>query len=509
MIENKRKMLLRALSFLALTAALGGCTARHQPPPDTLVVALGAMPATLDPRFATDADGTRISALIFESLVHAGDDYQPQPEAAVRWSKSGLRYTFHLRPDLQFHNGRKVTVEDIEYSFATYRGPKSAFASTLSAITSVVARGEGDHLVVDVLLKAPSEKFLIADLPSVRILPKREIESMGRDFTRALIGTGPFRYGKTDLNEIRLESARAQMAHLTFKIVRDDYTRYLKLLKGEVDIAQVEIAPERVREFEQRPQEFNVYRYHGRNMSYLLLNLRDPVLRRLEARQALARTLRRDEVIRYKLAGFGREATSILTPENPYFADLQNLKTDVPAARAQITRLGLADQRLVLKTSNNVQAIENGRVLANQLSESGLNVELESYEWGTYYADIKKGAFQIALMRWVNTVDPDIYRIAFHSKELPPGRNRGAYINRELDQLLDQSSVTDDRARRQSLFKRIQRHVHTDLAILPLWYDEQVAIARKNVLNFKPSMSSDFLPLARVTKAATHDDQRD
>jgi peptide/nickel transport system substrate-binding protein len=486
---------------LALGPALSSCTGRRATPADTLIVALGAQPSTLDPRFATDADGMRIGGLIFESLTRVGDGFQAKGQAAERWTYKDKLYTFYLRPDLRFHNGRAVTPDDIDFSFTIFRADSSPFASSLKIIKSAVTTQEGGRLVTRIRVNHFSDKFLISDLPAVKILPRREVTALGRDFSQALIGTGPYRFGKVDLNEIRLESVRAAIPHLVFKVIRDDFTRYQKLLKGEVDLAQAEIAAERVADFEKRPDRFQVFRYPGLTTSYILINFKDPVLARKSARLALAHSLQRDEIIRFKMNGLAREATSILTPENPYFDHaLVNPSFDPDGARRVIRSLGLDGKRLILKTSNSPQAIDNGKVLANQLSRCGLDIDLQSYEWGTFYADVRKGNFQLATMRWVGTVDPDIYQLAFHSREVPPGRNRGSYINPKLDLLLDEGSREENRGRRMRVFRRVQEIVQNDLAILPLWYDEQVAIAGKNVLNFHPSLSSDFLPLAAVRK---------
>ena len=489
------------IAFVGGAALLAGCTGGGKTPVDTLVVALGAAPATLDPRFATDATGMRIGDLIFQSLVHVGSDFKPAGDAAESWSVKGHTYTFRLQPDLTFHNGRPATPEDILFSFTVYQSEKSPFAASLGLIKNVQAHFEGARLIVELELKHLSDKFLINDLPIVKILPKAEVLALGSDFSRRLIGTGAFRFSKIDLNEIRLEGVRAGVKYLKFKVIRDDFTRAQKLLKGEVDLAQAEIPSERVKDFEAQPKRFQVWHYPGLTMTYVLLNFRDPLLRQKAVREALARSLQRDEIIRFKLNGLGQEATSLLTPNNPYYnASLKNPVFALAAAQKVIAELKLKGQRLTLKTSNQPAAIDNGKVLVNQLSRSGLAVELESYEWATFYADVKKGAFQLATMKWVGTVDPEIYHLAFHSSELPPGRNRGAYNNPQVDQLLEEADRQENPVRRREIFLKVQQIVQEDIAILPLWYDEQVAIAGKNVLNFKPSLASDYLPLIKARK---------
>lgn len=487
--------------LLAVTVTFSACTkGGSKTPDDTLVVSLGAQPATLDPRFATDANGIRIGGLIFNSLVKVGANFEPLPDAAEKWEQKGKTYRFFVRKDLKFHNGRSVTPEDLEFSIAQYAAQGSPFASTMESIQKYSARKEGDQIVVSIELKALAEKFLVADLPIVRVLPKAETTAAGPDFTKQLIGTGGFKFVKQDLNEIHLESVSAKVKNLVFKIIRDDLTRFQKLQKGEIDIAQAELPADKVSEFDKRPDEFQVFRYPGLTMTYILVNFKDKTLGRREVREALARSLERQEIIEHKLLGLATEATSILTPSNPYFnGELSNPKAEVDAAAKLIESLGLKGTSITLKTSNSLQAVDNAKVIANQLNRSGLNVQLQSFEWATFYDDVKKGNFQLATMKWVGTVDPDIYRMAFHSREVPPGRNRGSYQNPKLDKLMDEG-VTATREKRKKIYDEVQKIVLEDYAIIPLWYDRQIAVANKSVAGYQPNPSSDFQPFLNVSK---------
>ncbi len=499
-------VLKRHLTVFVMTCVIGlsgvACTKTYQPAPDTLVVALEAQPLTLDPRFATDATGIRIAGLIFNGFVRVGDNFQVLPDAAERWEVSDRTYTFYLRKDLKFHNGRPVTVEDVLFTWEFYRGPGSPFATSLKSIKTVsVQDAGGGQIRCDILLERMADNFLLSELPSIKILPKAEIKKYGDDFNQHLIGTGLFKFDHQKLNEIRLKSAGAKIDNLVFKVIRDDFTRYQKMLKGEVDIAQNVLPTDRIHEFQKREKEFNVITYPGLNMSYILLNFRDERIRQKNLRLAMAHAVDRESVLKYKLNGLATEATSIVSPSNYYFnPNVKNPAFDMPRATELIKNLKLANPAFVLKTANTPAAIDSGRIFANQFRQAGLDVKHESYEWATYYDDVKKGNFQIAIMKWVGIVDPDIYRDAFHSKETPPGRNRGAYSNAAVDRLLDLGMHEEKREKRREIFNEVQMLVHNDLAVIPLWYDRQVAVARKEVLDYAPVMTSDYWPFTQVTK---------
>ena len=107
----------------------------------------------------------------------------------------------------------------------------------------------------------------------------------------------------------------------------------------------------------------------------------------------------------------------------------------------------------------------------------------------------------MALLKWVGAIDPDIYRLAFHSKEHPPkGRNRGFYHNKLLDKLLDQGITTMDREKRRIIYNQVQKIIHEDLVFIPLWHEDQITVVQKNVLNYHLSDNGDFRYLMKIVK---------
>jgi peptide/nickel transport system substrate-binding protein len=140
------------------------------------------------------------------------------------------------------------------------------------------------------------------------------------------------------------------------------------------------------------------------------------------------------------------------------------------------------------------------KVLANQIEKTGLKVKLQSYESSTFFKDLNGGNFQLATVRWVGVQDPDIYRQAFHSKELPPGRNRGAYSNADLDKLLERGNSIANETERMELYLKVQTKVLSELPIIPLWYPTQTAVVNRRVSGYEPPVNGDFTAFISVTK---------
>ena len=518
---------------------------------DVLLVALESEPETLDPRKAADANGMRLVSLIFSGLVKT-TGAEVLPDGAKRWERDGLSYTFYmkplwLRPPAPAGKGgpraapppllpksRPVTKEDIQFSFGEFMKKSSPFFSAFQNIKSVRAEGEPSAIKVKISLKKPSAVFLAADLPVIKILPKKEIQQRERDFLRAPFGSGPFRLAKKNSREILLErvsdgggapaggnqgraagknpgkegekAAAPKTKYLSFQIVRDSFTRVQKLLAGQLDIAPAGAIPaEKLARFE--PEKFKIISRPGLSSAYLLLNLRRPPLDNKKIREALAQAINREEIIKHKLKGHGEAAASLIPPALAFQGvSFLNRRLKFPAfspeaARRAIQSLGLEGAPLALTVSNSRGSVDRGRVLASQMSRAGLKVSVQSYEWGAFYRDISRGRYDMALMKWVGISDPDIYRVAFHSENhAPQGRNRSFYSRRAADILLSRGAREMDPKKRKKIYDRIQEMILSDMAVIPLWHDREITVLKNSVQNYSPLPNGAFYPLAAAFK---------
>ncbi len=473
---------------------------------DTLQVAITSQPQTLDPRFTTDANGQYIAGLLFSCFVRIGPELKPVNDAAKSWTYNNLTYTFDLHENLKFSNGSPVTKEDILFSLKEYT-TKGPFKSAFNFIKEFKVDNKDGHIQVQLILSRFRAPFsLFTDISVIKILPKAIVTKYKDDFSKHLIGSGHFSIEKQSSNEIILKAreqhhiAVPKVKNVIFKVIRSDNTLYFKALKEELDIIQSEMPVHKIKEFTDNTN-FQIFKYPGLKVSYLLLNLKDPVLSNLSVRRAISTALNRDEIIQFKLSGLGRIATSLLTPDNPFFhKKIKGLQYNLKASQEIFNRLKLKSS-LLLKTSNKSSSVEIGKVITNQLQKAGLNTQLQSFEWATYYGDIQAGRFQMAMMTWVGVLSPEIYKIALHSLEIPPkGRNRGFYKNNELDELLELGSQVKTLQKRQAIYQKVQEIIIDDLPIIPLWYHTDVSIVHKRVINYQPSLNGDFTPLIYVEK---------
>jgi len=157
-------------------------------------------------------------------------------------------------------------------------------------------------------------------------------------------------------------------------------------------------------------------------------------------------------------------------------------------------------RRFSYKTSTVELRRRIAEVFQHDLGGLGLGLDLRSYEWATFYDDVRRGNFELYSLAWVGVTDPDSYYRIFHSTMQPPlGANRGAYANAELDALLAAARGTDDREQRRRLYADVQRLVADDLPVIPLWWQQNVVVKQRALRGFEPAPDGDLRSLAHAT----------
>ena len=134
-------------------------------------------------------------------------------------------------------------------------------------------------------------------------------------------------------------------------------------------------------------------------------------------------------------------------------------------------------------------------ILQAQLAKAGIELEIRSLDWGTFFEEVKKGNFQLFGLTWVGIRTPEIYAKAFRSNQFPPkGFNRGRYIDAELDALLAKED-----------WPAATRRIHDQLPYIPLWYEAQFAAFNRNLKGYSPKPDGNWDDLATIERSDTID----
>lgn len=492
-----------AALLLALLALFGACGRPLRRA--SLVVAVEADPASLDPRLGSDVASDRAHRLLHRGLFSTSPDGTPEPDLCLSYRFEEARsLLLTLREGVRFSDGRPVTAED---AAATLRSiledrPPSFRKGDLGAVASVEAL---DARRLRIRLKEPFAPLL--SVLNFGILPAGEAR-MARP-PESPTGCGPYRL----VGRVRgqwLFFARNPYADppprsptVAFKVVPDPVVRGLELRRGGVDLVVNDLPPDSLRYFLR--QGFTVVRSPGSSFAYVGLHSGHPPLDRPEVRRALSLALDRGSIVRHILAGFARPAAGLLPPEHWAAAPLPPPPFDPRQAEGLLDKAGLPRGRdgvrfrISYKTSENKVSRAVAAVLAEQWAAVGVEAEVRWLEWGTFYGDVKAGRFDAFGLTWVGVTDPDGLRLRFASTAFPPeGLNRGRYRNPVVDDLLLRGAREGEREVRRALYAEAQRILAEEAPVLPLWHPDAVCVARPTVTGIALPPDGNFSFLARV-----------
>lgn len=494
--RSARDKLKIASVFLIFTFFLALLSCSRRPDVNTLVMVIESSPSNLDPRVGTDGQSERIDELIFDSLVRKDEHFNVEPWLAERWEiPDPQTYVFHLRHGVQFHDGRPLTAKDVKWTLDSVRdGTVTSLKSGSFTLVDKVETPD-DYTVVVHLKEADSPLLWNLTDGALGIVPY----GSGKEFNRNPIGSGPFRFVSFDPdNQVTIErnnnywANRPKVARVRFAIVPDATTRALELRKGSAQVAAANSFPlDMVRTLRQ-DHDLEVQQEPGTNLVYAAFNLRDPILKDVRVRQALAYAIDRQPILHYLFADAGRLADSVLPPEQwAYNGNVAHYPHDPDKANKLLDAAGYSRGKdgvrfhLAMKTSTDETSRLLAVVMQQQLRDVGISLDIRSFEFTTFYADIVKGSFQLYSLRWLGYAneDPDIFEYAFYTGSFAPKRaNRSYYSNPRVDQLIEEGRRTLDQAARKKIYAEVQSILATDLPYINFWYLDNVMVHSRNLL---------------------------
>ena len=502
-------------------------------------------PNNLDLRIGTDAQSERVGGLIFDALVRKDAHFELRPWLAERWEQPDARtWIFHIRDGVRFTDGRPLEAQDVAWTIRSMTNGTlvTAKGGSFAAVERVETP---ERLTVIVRLKQPDAGLLFNMSDGLfGVVPR----GSGRELGLHPVGSGAFRFvSAVQDKEVILErnhnywadrlqgSAGQQVSRdsrddappgqptvpierLRFSVVPDAITTALELKKGSADAESNVITLDMVHALQDAPR-LKTETSPSSVAIYMTFNVTDPLLKDKRVRQAIACALDRQAIIDALWRGKARVANSLLPPEHwARAADAEMAAYEHNAERAKILLDAAGFHagndgvrlRLSIKTSTDETTRLMATVMQAQLRETGIDLRIRSAEFGTFYSDVTRGAFQIYALRWIGSnEDPDIFRYAFATGMMPPiGGNRGHYSNARVDALLEEASRTSDRQLRRRNYVAVQQILAEDLPVLPLWYPDNEIVHSTRMTDVHPGVSGDFGWLRETRLEGVHPSQR-
>jgi peptide/nickel transport system substrate-binding protein len=497
----------RLIAAVAVCSSLALTACRERQDRNTVVIDLESSPTNLDIRIGSDAQAEHVGALIFDSVVREDEHYNLQPALATSWTwRDPLTLVLHIREGVRFHDGKLLDAADVAWSIDSMHN--GAIVTSKSGNFDSV-----DHVeIIDahtciVHLKRPNASLLFNMSDGLSAVVEK---SAGKQMGEYPVGTGPFRFvSETQDKDVVLErnpdywGGAPTIPKLRFAIVPDAITRALELQKGSADAASNSLTGDTVATLSRDPN-LVVESQPGSIVNYMTFNATDPLLRDPRVRQAFAYAVDRPAIVKALLHGQA-EIVDTLLPLGHWAApaagdSITRYAHDSAKAQALLEAAGFhADAHgvrihLTLKSSTDDTMRLLAAVVQQQVREAGIDLQLRQNEFGTFYSDVTKGAFQIYVLRWVGSnEDPDIFRYAYSSAMMPPkGGNRGHFSNTQVDGLVAAGAAEVDTAKRRDIYLQLQHTLADAEPSLLLWSPDNIVVHTKRLHGVKPTSDGSF-----------------
>ncbi len=456
---------------------------------------------TLNPALADESAGADIDQLVFNGLLRYNKDLALEPCLAEKWevSKDGKTITYHLRKGVKFHDGVEFTADDVVFTYQVYTNPQvhTPYGADYQYISGVEAV---DPYTVRVRFKkafAPAITNTFGSILPKHLLAGKDINTA--DFNRHPVGTGPYRFVEwKTAQQIVLEAnpdyweGKPHIRRFVMRIIPDQASEFLSLLKGEVDaigaFTSQMISPEQYAKQADTPKftdYYNKFQYDQFVYVYIGWNLGNPLFKDARVRKALTLAIDRQAIIQNVVYGLGSVCTGPFVPNSwAYNKDVKPLPYDPEAAKKLMAEAGWKPGpggvlekdaegkggktpfRFKLFTNQgNVSRERIATIVQQQLKQIGVEVEPQIMEWTTLLSQyIDKRKYDAMVMGWMFNPEPDCY-LSWHSSQMGEHQyNLVGYQNPEVDQLLVKGRETLDPAERAKIYRRIHQILYDDTA---------------------------------------------
>lgn len=382
-----------------------------------LTLGMALEPPHLDPTAgAAAAIDEIVYANVFEGLTRIDSAGAVRPALAESWTVSddGLTYSFRLRAGVAFHDGTAFDAEDVVFSLDRARAGTSTNAqkALFEPIDAVRAAGP---LTVEVTLKRPTGDFLFSLGWGDAVIVARESSATNKSDP---VGTGPFRFARW-VKADRVELVRndgywgrpVALERATFKFISDPAAATAAVLAGDVDGFANFPAPEALGRFRNDPR-LGVVVGTTEGETILAINNARPPFDDVRVRRAISHAIDRQEIVDGAMFGQGTPIGSHFAPHHPAYVDLTGMYPhDAARARALLAEAGYPEGfAATLKLPPPTYARRGGEIVAAQLAEIGIRLEIVPVEWAQWLEQVFNGKdFDLTIVSHTEPLDIGIY----------------------------------------------------------------------------------------------------
>jgi len=471
----------------------------------------GIDPLTLDPAVSGEMTSHEYIMQLFSGLVCLDDNLKPAPDIAQSWqvSDDGKTYTFYLRHDVKFHNGREVKAEDFEYSWEracdpvtrsltadTYLGDIVGVREVLAGKTKEISgvRVIGDY-TLEVTIDAPKSYFLSKLTYSTAFVVDRANVESGGEWWRQPNGTGPFRLRQWDEESLLVLEKNnlyyGKLAEVSFVIFQLWGGVPMNMYEtGEIDVTGVSInyidkVTDKTGPFYEELRVVPELSFH-----YIGFNFSKPPFDDVNIRRAFSQAIDKDKLASLVFKDMVQSADGILPPGMPGFnKDLSGLGYDVNEAKELIRASRYGDvsrlPSITITTMGWGGLISQGLepIIAEWRNNLGVEVKVRQLEPERFLYHLRQEKNEMFYMGWVADYPhpQNFLDILFHSGA---ENNYGEYSRPEIDALLGMAGAEPDSNLSLAVYKQAEQKLVEDAACLPLWFGKNHILVKSYVKGY-------------------------
>ena len=492
-MRQNNKLLIILTIVLLISSVCGVFVAGDEAPKwgGTIVINIDSDPTTFCPVLVQTDEDNLPHQNIFNALVRMNKNLEPIPDLAKSWEISSdmLTYTFYLYENVTWHDGEALTSADVKYTFDLYKEMELPMSGSFEAIESIETP---DDYTVVFHLSHPSAPLMATGFAFWRgnkIMPKHLYEGtdiFDNPYNLAPVGSGPFKIeewvkGSHIIyvrNEDYFMKDKPYLDRIIMRIAPVTEAVTVAFEAGEY--STVSVSPDDIDRMAAITGITVEQSVSGSgSCQYVGINRENEYLSNLKVRQAIAHAIDKEEFIDLALAGQAKPSISFLSSElgwafNPnvpqYEASTETAELLLDEAEYPRGADGVRFSLRIL-TMTSEDWILMAQILAAQLGEVGIEVEVMPLEWATLFNKISvEYDFDLLLMGHGTGPDPDRLFGRFLSTEIIPGTwQYMRYNNSRVDELWQASRLASDLDERQALFWEIQEIILTDLPMIPLY----------------------------------------
>jgi oligopeptide transport system substrate-binding protein len=468
-------------------------------------------PYTLDPAASGEMASHQYVMEIFSGLLRSGDDLEPAPDIAERWkvSNDGKTYTFNLRQDVKFQDGRQVKADDFKYSWeracypqthsmtaATYLGDIVGVKEVLAGKTKEISGIQViDDYTLQVTIDAPKSYFLAKlTYPTSFVVDRANVEK-GGEWWRTPNGTGPFKLEQWQASNLLVlgrnelyygEKARLDSVafHLWSGVPMDMYET------GEIDVTSVSI--NHIEKVTDKAGPFYTDLRVAPELSFMYIgfNTTKPPFDDVNIRRAFSQAIDKDKLVSLVAKGMVKRADGVLPSGMPgYNGALRGLDYNIDKAKELIARSKYGDVSklppITITTAGYAGLISPDleAIVYQWRQNLGVEVRVRQLEPERFLYHLKEENDEMFYTGWVADYPhpQDFLDILFRTGA---DNNYGKYSNPEVDTLLDKAGVEQGSKQSLALYQQAEQKLVDDAACLPLTFGQNYILIKPYIKGY-------------------------